>query len=134
MNPVLVTVVSSSPAVWSPYAAARNTPAPRPAAHPARGSARSGAQANGASTAVEIAKRTARKANSGYTATASWTGTNVYPQIAVTATSARSGDDRRPGRPGGRGFSLAPLRSPGRPTRGARLKPRPLVVSHYSTT
>ncbi len=70
MKPVLVTVVSSSPAVWSPYAAARSVPAPRPAAQPARGSARSEPHAKGASARVEIAKRTARNAKSGYTATA----------------------------------------------------------------
>ena len=65
MKPVLVTVVSSRPAVWKPYAAARSAPAPSPAAQPARGSSRSGAHAKGASATVEIAKRTARNANSG---------------------------------------------------------------------
>ena len=65
MNPVLATVVRSSPAVWSPYATASSAPAPRPAATPLRGSAPSERQANGASTSVEIAKRTARNANSG---------------------------------------------------------------------
>ena len=58
MKPVLVTVVSSSPAVWKPYAAARSDPAPRPAAQPAGGRRRSDPQANGASAAVEIANRT----------------------------------------------------------------------------
>ncbi len=33
MNPVLETVVSSSPAVWNPYAAASRTPTPTPASH-----------------------------------------------------------------------------------------------------
>ena len=77
MNPVLATVVSSRPAVWKPYAAARNVPAPSPAAQPERGSDRNGAHANGASATHEIANRTARNANSGYVASASWTGTNV---------------------------------------------------------
>ena len=65
MKPVLVTVVSSRPAVCSPYAAASRTPTPRPATIPSRGMARTDRQANGARTAVEIAKRTARNANSG---------------------------------------------------------------------
>jgi hypothetical protein len=65
MKPVLDTVVSSSPAVWKPYAAARSTPTPSPATTPSRGIARSGLHANGARAAVEIAKRTARKAKSG---------------------------------------------------------------------
>ena len=65
MNPVLATVVSSSPAVWKPYAAASRAPTPTPATSPSRGSARTDRHANGASTAVEIAKRTARNAKSG---------------------------------------------------------------------
>jgi hypothetical protein len=65
MNPVLATVVSSRPAVWRPYAAARKLPARSPAAHPPRGSVRSDRHAKGASASAEIAKRTARKANSG---------------------------------------------------------------------
>ena len=65
MKPVLATVVSSSPAVCRPYATASRTPTPIPAAYPDRGRVRSEPQANGASTAVEIANRTARNANSG---------------------------------------------------------------------
>ena len=40
MKPVLATVVSSSPAVWKPYAAASSAPTPIPAAYPDRGSVR----------------------------------------------------------------------------------------------
>ena len=65
MNPVLATVVSSSPAVCNPYAVASSTPTPMPATYPDRGSVRSELQANGARTTVEMANRTARKANSG---------------------------------------------------------------------
>ena len=65
MKPVLATVVSSSPAVWKPYAAASSAPTPTPATYPDRGSVRSEPNANGARTTVEIANRTARKANSG---------------------------------------------------------------------
>ena len=65
MKPVLATVVSSRPAVCSPYAAASRTPIPSPATIPPRGIARTGRHANGARTTVEIAKRTARKAKSG---------------------------------------------------------------------
>src|SRR5688500_412292 len=94
MNPVDETVVSSSPAVWKPYAPASSTPTATPAANPSRGSARTAPQANGASTAVEIAKRTARNANSGYSSSASCTCTKVTPQIAVTAISAAVGSAR----------------------------------------
>ena len=66
MKPVLEMVVSSSPAVWSPYATATSAPTPTPASTPSRGSARRGLQAKGASTIVEMAKRTARNAKSGY--------------------------------------------------------------------
>ena len=65
MKPVLETVVSSSPAVWKPYAAASSVPTPRPATIPSRGIVRRGLHANGARAAVEIAKRTARNAKSG---------------------------------------------------------------------
>ena len=65
MNPVLETVVRSSPAVWNAYAAARKRAGEVPAAQPARGSVRSGDHATGASASPEIAKRTARKAKSG---------------------------------------------------------------------
>ena len=77
MKPVLATVVSSRPAVWRPYASPRKLPATTPAAYPARGRARIGPKANGASASVEIAKRTARKANRGYAPTVFWTGTKV---------------------------------------------------------
>ena len=65
MKPVLETVVSSSPAVCSPYAAARSTPTPSPRRTPIVGASRSERHANGASTTVEIANRTARNAKSG---------------------------------------------------------------------
>src|SRR5262245_66298387 len=42
-----------------------------------------------------MVKRTARNANSGYSAIASCTWTNVTPQIAVTPTRARRGPGRR---------------------------------------
>ena len=63
---------------------------------PATGVRRSERHANGASAAVEIANRIARNPKSGNTATASCTGTNVYPQIAVTTTRAIRGVE--PGR------------------------------------
>ena len=65
MKPVLVTVVSSRPAVWSPYAAASSVPAPSPADPPCPRERAKRPQANGASAAVEIANRTARNAKSG---------------------------------------------------------------------
>ena len=66
MKPVLATVVSSSPAVWRPYAVASSS-ADADAGDVARAAAACAASssANGASTTVEIAKRTARNANSG---------------------------------------------------------------------
>ncbi len=94
MKPVLATVVSSSPAVWRPYAVARSAPTPMPAAYPDRGSVLSERQANGASTTVEIANRTARNANNGYSASASCTWTNVTPQTTVTPTRSSSGEAR----------------------------------------
>src|SRR5215208_3613908 len=63
----------------------------RPATMPARGDFRSGRQAKGASTAVDTKKRAARNAKSGNAASDSWTGTNVYPQMAVTTTRASVG-------------------------------------------
>ena len=94
MKPVLATVVLPSPAVCSPYAAARSTPTATPATTPLAESVRSELHENGASTTAEIAKRRARKANSGYSSIAFCTWTNVTPQIAVTPTRARRGPGR----------------------------------------
>src|SRR5215213_3383513 len=85
MKPVFVTVVRSSPAVCRARPAARRTPRMLPATTPFPPSPRMRGTAGGSRTALPIAYLTARNANSGYTATASLTWTNVTPQTAVTA-------------------------------------------------
>ena len=79
MKPVLATVVSSRPAVWSPYASASMSPSPRPASTPARGVLRKGRQANGPNTALERKPR-CEEGEQRNVSSACWTGTNVIPQ------------------------------------------------------
>ena len=55
MKPVFVTVVRSSPAVWSPMPSAIRTPSTAPATSPSRPSVRSRRTAGGASAAEAIA-------------------------------------------------------------------------------
>ena len=90
MNPVLDTVVRSSPAVWKAYAAARNPPARAPAAQPARGRALSGLRATGASASPEMANRYCCRLNSWSAGLPmAWPIPRSYCEIVVTRTLSK---------------------------------------------
>ena len=98
-------------------AAAEQRAGERPGAEPRPSpSARSRRRPTGASVQLAIAKRSARNAKSGYSATASLTWTNVTPQTAVTATrtiSARTRAIKRCLTPSGVGSPVWELRFTG---------------------